>query len=226
MTLIQQEDHSSSGAASDELALIGALSNGDEAAFVDLIDRYHGPLLRLAQVYVPNRAVAEEVVQETWMGVLRGLDRFEARSSLKTWIFRILVNRAKTRGEREGRIIPFSSLWSAESAPDEAAVEPERFLPADHEQWPGHWSSPPKSWGESPEERLLAGETRAYIRAAIETLPPTQQEVITLRDVEGFTSVEVCELLGITESNQRVLLHRARSKVRRALEHYMDMTER
>jgi RNA polymerase sigma-70 factor, ECF subfamily len=220
-----QTDSSETRPQVDEAELVEALRGGDETAFVALLEQYHSSLVRLAMLYVPSRAVAEDVAQETWLGLLRGIDRFEARSSLKTWLFRILVNRAKTRGEREGRLIPFSALWSAESDPYEAAVEPERFLPADHPQWPGHWASPPNSWGESPEERLLAGETRAHIDAAIRTLPPAQQEVITLRDVEGWGSAEVCDLLGISEANQRVLLHRARSKVRRALEAYLGSGE-
>jgi RNA polymerase sigma-70 factor (ECF subfamily) len=203
----------------EDLCLVAALAGGDEAAFESLIDRYHAPLLRLAMVYVSDRAVAEEVVQETWIGVLRGLDRFEGRSSLKTWIFRILTNRAKTRGQREGRSVPFSSLWSP-GEPGEPAVEPERFLPPDHAEWPGHWASPVRSWGDSPEERLLSGETTALIHQAVEALPPAQREVITLRDIEGWTADEVCDLLEVSEGNQRVLLHRARSKVRRALERY------
>ena len=204
----------------DDLRVVAALSSGDEAAFVSLIDLYHAPLLRLAMVYVGDRAVAEEVVQETWMGVLRGLDRFEGRSSLKTWIFRILANRAKTRGQREGRSVPFSALWNPSAEPDEPAVEPDRFLPPDHAEWPGHWTSPVRSWGDSPEERLLSGETTALIHQAVEALPPAQREVITLRDIEGWTADEVCDLLEVSEGNQRVLLHRARSKVRRALERY------
>ena len=207
--------------SAEELRLVEALRGGDEGAFVALIDQYQAPLVRLAMVYVDDRSVAEEVVQETWMGVLRGLDRFEGRSSLKTWVFRILTNRAKTRGQREGRTVPFSAL-GAELDPSEPALEPERFLPADHPKWPGHWASPLKSWGDDPEARLLSGETLGYIQVAVDTLPPSQRTVILLRDVEGWAYDEVCSLLGISESNQRVLLHRARSKVRRALEQYLD----
>jgi RNA polymerase sigma-70 factor (ECF subfamily) len=205
----------------DDSRLVAALRSGEEAAFSLLLQRYHGALVRVAMGYVGDRAVAEEVAQETWLGVLRGLDRFEGRSSLKTWIFRILTNRAKTRGEREGRTIPFSALARNETEADDPAVEPERFLPADHPQWPGHWAAPVKSWGNEPEARLLAGETGERIREAVDALPPTQQTVIILRDVQGFGADEVCALLQISEANQRVLLHRARSKVRRALERYL-----
>jgi RNA polymerase sigma-70 factor (ECF subfamily) len=206
----------------DEASLIEALRGGNEAAFEALLDRYHAALVRLAMVYVQDRAVAEDVAQETWLGVLQGLARFEARSSLKTWIFHILVNQAKTRAAREARHIPFSAVWNPDSEPAEPAVPPERFLPADHPQWPFHWAAPPRGWGSSPEERLLTRETLGYIREAIAGLPPSQREVITLRDVEGWKSEEVCNALGVSETNQRVLLHRARSKVRRALEQYFD----
>lgn len=206
----------------DDLQLIGRLRDRDEAAFVSLIERHHASLLRLAMVYCSDRGVAEEVVQDTWVGVLRGLDRFEGRSSLKTWIFHILTNCAKTRARREGRTIPFSSLWERGADPFEPSVDPERFLPADHPDWPHHWASAPNHWDESPENLLLSAESRAYIEEAIATLPPSQREVITLHDVEGLSSEEVCNVLSLTETNQRVLLHRARSRVRRALEKYLD----
>jgi RNA polymerase sigma-70 factor (ECF subfamily) len=209
-------------ASAEEVELLAALRRGEETAFAKLLGQYHGALVRLATIYVGDRAIAEEVAQETWLGVLRGLERFEGRSSLKTWIFRILTNRAKTRGEREGRMVTFSALASAELEVDDPAVEPERFLPADHPQWPGHWASAPKPWGDDPEARLLSSETGSYIRQAVDRLPPSQRAVIILRDVQGFESEEVCELLGLTATNQRVLLHRARSKVRRALEPYMS----
>jgi RNA polymerase sigma-70 factor (ECF subfamily) len=205
----------------DDSHLVNALRRGDEAAFTALIDRYHASLLRLAQMYVPDRATAEDVVQETWIGVLKGLDRFEGRSSLKTWIFRILINIAKTRGQREARSIPFSALWNPEADPGEPAIEPGRFFPADHPRWPHQWVTLPHDWEAVPEERLLAKETLAQLRAAIEALPPSQREVITLRDIEGWSSDEVCNALEISETNQRVLLHRARSKVRRVLERYL-----
>ncbi len=204
--------------SADELQTVEALRSGDERAFVALLGRHYRSMVRVAMVYVSNRAVAEEVVQETWLGVLEGLDRFEARSSLKTWIFRILTNRAKTRAAREGRSVAFSSLLRPDAEPAGPAVDPDRFLDASHPQWPHHWASPPPNWGETPEERLLAQETRAYLQDAIDALPPGQRTVIALRDIEGLAAGEVCELLGITDANQRVLLHRARSRVRRALE--------
>ncbi len=209
-------------ASADDLRLVEALRSGDETAFASLLDQYHASLVRLALIYVPNRTVAEEVVQETWLGVLQGLDRFEGRSSLKTWIFRILTNRAKTRGQREARSVPFSNLANPASELDEPSVDPTRFLPADDPEWPHHWVTDPHSWAEIPEEQFLSQETRAHIDRAIAKLPPNQREVISLRDIEGWNSVEVCDVLGISESNQRVLLHRARSKVRRALEEYFD----
>jgi RNA polymerase sigma-70 factor (ECF subfamily) len=205
----------------DDLRLLEALRSGDEAAFVSLLDGYQASLVRLAQVYVRNHAVAEEVVQETWMGVLRGLDGFEGRSSLKTWIFRILVNRAKTHATREARSIPFSSLSDPGADAAELAVDPDRFIPPGHRR-SGHWAYPPRSWNKTPEELVLSQETHALIEKAVASLPLRQREVITLRDIEGWTSEEVCALLGITEANQRVLLHRARSKVRRALERHFD----
>ncbi len=208
--------------SADEAQTLEALRSGDELAFAALVGRYHRSMGRVATLYVSNRAVAEEVVQETWLGVLEGLDRFEARSSLKTWIFRILTNRAKTRAAREGRSVAFSSLVRPDTEAAEPAVDPDRFLDAGHPQWPHHWASPPRSWGETPEERLLAQETRAYIQDAIEALPPGQRAVIALRDIDGLAASEVCELLGITDANQRVLLHRARSRVRRALEQHFE----
>lgn len=205
----------------NEAELIAALRRGDEAAFGLLIDQYHSSLVRVAQLYVPSRAVAEEVAQETWIGVLQGIDRFEGRSSLKTWLFRILTNRARTRGERESRTIPFADLATVTDEPYEGAVDPSAFLPEGHE-YAGWWAGPPPSWQGAPEERLLAGETRERIAAAIATLPPNQRSVITLRDVEGWSAEEVANLLGVSDANQRVLLHRARSKVRRELERYLS----
>ena len=205
----------------DERAMIEALRRGDEAAFMQLVDAYGPTLLRVARLYVPSPAVAEEVVQETWIGVLNGIDRFEGRSSLKTWIFRILANIAKTRGERERRSIPFSS--AAAAAADEPSVDPDRFLPPGDENT-RRWKLGPSRW-ETPEESLLAGETRDVILEAIERLPPAQREVITLRDVEGWSSEDVRNALEISETNQRVLLHRARSKVRGAIERYLGAME-
>jgi len=203
-----------------DAGLLERLRAGDEAAFVELVDRYSTSMLRVARMYVPSQAVAEEVVQETWLGVLTGLERFEGRSSLKTWLFRILVNRARTRGERERRTVPFATLAGREAEGDEPAVGPERFLPADHDRWPHHWASPPERWDESPERSLQSAETLRVVRDAIERLPPMQRLVISLRDLEGWDSEEVRNALDISETNQRVLLHRARSKVRTALEAY------
>jgi RNA polymerase sigma-70 factor (ECF subfamily) len=197
--------------------LVAALRAGEEATFRLLVREWHAPMLRVAQIFVPSRSIAEEVVQETWLRVLRALERFEGRSSLKTWVFRILVNTAKTRAQREGRVLPFSALHDPGRIP-EAAVDPDRFRPEDDERFPGAWSSPPP---ELPEERLLAAETREMIARAIDALPATQRAVITLRDVEGWDSDEVRNALDLTEVNQRVLLHRARAKVRQALEEYL-----
>jgi RNA polymerase sigma-70 factor (ECF subfamily) len=196
--------------------LLQRLRAGDEAAFMDLVDRYGPLMLRIALMHVSSRAVAEEVVQEAWLGVLKGLDRFEGRSSLKTWILRIVANQARSRGERERRSVPVSSLTPAD---DEPAVDPTRFRPFDDPRYPGGWTLPPAPL---PEERLLAEETLARVREAIAALPARQQEVILLRDVEGWEPEEVSEALGITDGNQRVLLHRARSKVRTELEHYLE----
>ena len=198
-------------ASEDDRALVEALRRGDEEAFAALVDRYSRPMLRLAATYVRSPAVAEEVVQEAWLGVVAGIDRFEGRSSLKTWIFRILTNTAQTRGAREARSVPFSSL--EREGEGEPAVDPDRFIAE------GMWASPPLLW-DVPEERLLSRETRERVEQAIETLPPMQRAVISLRDVEGWSSEEVRNVLELSETNQRVLLHRARSRVRSELEKY------
>jgi RNA polymerase sigma-70 factor, ECF subfamily len=211
--------------AADEQALIAALRQGDEVAFETLIDRHHGAMVALAVHYVRDRAVAEEVAQETWLAVLKGIDRFEGRASLKTWIFQILVNRAKTRGSREGRTVSFSALENPDLDGREPAVEADRFLPADHAQWPGHWASAPRCWNVDPEASLLSGELRGWIEAAIATLPESQRLIITLRDVQGWTPEEVCASLDVTDGNQRVLLHRARARVRAALEQHLSAPE-
>jgi RNA polymerase sigma-70 factor (ECF subfamily) len=202
----------------DERALIVALRHGEEAAFVELVERHGASLLRLARTFVRDRAVAEEVVQETWLAVLNGIDRFEGRSSLKTWIFQILSNRAKTRAVRERRSAPFSALVD-DGPDDESAVDADRFR--GEGRWVGHWAAAPDDWSRLPEERLLGRETLALVHEAIELLPPRQADVIVLRDVEGWEPEEVCAALGITSGNQRILLHRARSKVRAALERYL-----
>lgn len=208
-------------APAEEMRLVEALRSGSETAFMMLVEQHHRALLRLAMVYVSSRAVAEEVVQETWVGVLQGLQRFEGRSSLKTWIFRILTNCAKTRAQREGRSVPFSSLADYHEDDYEPAVEPERFRTAEME-WPGQWLTAPRHWEEIPEERLLSQETRERLWKAIEALPANQRTVITLRDIEGWDSEEICRFLDISEVNQRVLLHRARARVRHALEMYFE----
>ena len=209
-------------APSDDLVLIERLRARDEAAFMSLVDRLQPMMLRVARMYVSSQAVAEEVVQEAWLGVLQGIDRFEGRSSLRTWILRIVSNIAKTRGQREGRSVPFASLAGDDL--DRPTFDPDRFLGPDQE-WAGHWSSMPADWRGSPDERALASETLAVVRAAIDALPPMQAEVIRLRDVLGWTSEEVRNALDLTETNQRVLLHRARAKVRRALEREMENEE-
>jgi RNA polymerase sigma-70 factor, ECF subfamily len=208
----------------EDSELLTRLRAGDEDAFMTLVDKYGPLMLRVALGYVRTRAVAEEVVQESWLGVLQGLNRFEGRTSLKTWILRIVANRARTRGEREARSVPLSSL-ATEGDEDGPAVNPERFLPADHPTYPGAWAIPPHSWARLPEEKLLATESLHEVRAAIAKLPPRQQEVIVLRDVEGWSPEEVSSALELTPGNQRVLLHRARSKVRADLEHYFDEVE-
>jgi RNA polymerase sigma-70 factor (ECF subfamily) len=199
-----------------DAALVDGLRAGDEAVFAELVGRYSGAMLRVAQLYVRSRAIAEEVVQDAWIGVLNGIARFEGRSSLKTWIFRIVTNRAKTRAIKEGRSVPFTDLGT-----DDPSVAPDRFR-GPEDRYPGHWAAFPSSWARVPEERLLASETLALVENAIAELPPAQAIVITMRDVEGFDAGEVCDALDITEGNQRVLLHRARSKVRQALEAYLD----
>lgn len=196
--------------------ILAKLRAGDESAFMMLVDQHQASLVRIAMIYVRDRATAEEVVQDTWIAVLRGLDKFEGRASLKTWIFKILVNRAKTRAQREGR---YQEL--GEISYDEPTVDPERFHPAEHPD-AFHWSTKPESWHHSPEDMLLSREIGQVILMAIEKLPTNQQEVITLRDVEGATAEEVCSLLGISDVYQRVLLHRARAMVRQAIEKYMN----
>lgn len=209
------------GQHNDEL--IAALCRADESAFATLVDRHSPAMVRVAMAYVPTRAAAEEAVQETWIAVMRGIHRFEGRSSLKTWIFRILTNVALRSGARERRSMPFSALAEAEDT-GEPSVDPDRFLPADHELFPGHWVIMPARWP-TPEEGLLAGETREVIAAAIAELPVAQRTVIALRDVEGWSSEEVCEALQISAGNQRILLHRARSRIRNAIERYFGAVE-
>jgi RNA polymerase sigma-70 factor, ECF subfamily len=211
----------------DDAQLVQALIDGDEQAFMSLVERHHASLLRIARMYVPSAEVAEEVVQETWIAVLNGIGRFERRSSLKTWIYSILVNIAKTRGQRERRSIPFSSATAPD--PGEPSVDPNRFFAPGDPDIPaggaGGWRIGPTSF-QTPEETLLAGESRDLILRAIDVLPPAQREVITLRDIEGWTAGEVCNAFQLTETNQRVLLHRARSKVRATLEQHLGAMEK
>ena len=207
----------------DDEALLPALRRGDAEAFAALVDRHSRAMIRVAMAYVPSRAAAEEAVQEAWIAVMRGIDGFEGRSSLKTWIFRILTNVAMRSGARERRSTPFSALAKAEDT-GEPTVDPDRFLPDDHELFPGHWLIMPARWP-TPEDGLLAGETREVIAAAIAELPAAQRTVIALRDVEGCTSEEVCGALEISAGNQRILLHRARSRVRDAIESYYGAVE-
>jgi RNA polymerase sigma-70 factor (ECF subfamily) len=199
----------------DDHALVERLRAGDEAAFAELVDAYDRQLRRLARTFVRTDALADDVVGETWLAVVRGLDRFEERSSLKTWIFRILVNRARTRAVREARQVPFSSLASDEDR-EGPAVDPSAFN-AD-----GTWASPPQRLDVEPETRLLARELRGRLAEVVDTLPEQQRTVILLRDVAGLDGPEVAEALGISEGNQRVILHRARTRVRDELGEYVE----
>jgi RNA polymerase sigma-70 factor (ECF subfamily) len=206
--------------ADPEAELLIRLRQGDERAFRMLVERYNATMLRVARLHVRDRQAAEEVVQETWLAVVKGLERFEERSTLKTWLFRILTNRAKTRGEREARSVPFSAAALADASGDEPAVDADRFQRRS-DPYPGHWAAPPARWETLPDERLLSQETLRLVHEAVDMLPPAQREVIRLRDIEGWEADEVCDLLGLSHGNQRVLLHRARSKVRAALERYL-----
>jgi RNA polymerase sigma-70 factor, ECF subfamily len=192
----------------EELDLLARLQSGDEDAFAQLVERHGGAMLRLANTLVPSRAVAEEVVQDTWLGVVRGIDRFAGRSSLRTWLLAILVNRARSAGAREGR-----SVAIEDAAP---AVDGSRFDAS------GAWRAPPPHWVEESDERLLAQALADPLREALDGLPPRQRQVVTLRDLEGLSAREVCDVLDISEGNQRVLLHRGRSRLREALEHEME----
>jgi RNA polymerase sigma-70 factor, ECF subfamily len=202
--------------------LLDALRAGDEAAFARLVDELSPGMLRMARLYVSTDAAAEEVVQEAWLGVLKGLDRFEGRSALKTWIFRIVINVATTRGVRDARSVPFSSAFDADGSGAEPALDPDRFFGDDHDRFPRHWAIGPTPW---PERAAETAEALALIRATVDALPPAQREVITLRDIVGCSAEETCNALGLSETNQRVLLHRARTKVRAALEKELKAME-
>ena len=197
--------------------VIRDLRGGDEAAFVRLVDELSPRMLKMARLHAGGEQAAEDVVQEAWLVVVRDLDRFEERSSLSTWVLGVVLNLARSRGRADARARPFSAL-----AEEGSALPPERFLPADHDRWPGHWAIAPAPW---PERALETAEAERTLRAAIATLPEAQRAVITLRDVVGCSPAETCEALGLTAVHQRVLLHRARTKVRAALEAAFDATE-
>ena len=214
----QAETAPAESAQAEDARLLAALRAGDGEAFAALVGQLHRPLIGIASLYVRDRDVAEEVVQEAWLAVVKGLDRFEGRSSLRTWISRIVTYQARTRGERERRSMPLSELLDDQADTAEPAVDGDRFRQSP--PWQGHWSDAPAAWEGDAERRLLAGETLEVIAGAIEALPPAQRTVITLRDVDGWTSDEVCDALEVSPGNQRVLLHRARSKVRSVLERF------
>lgn len=198
----------------EEQQLIARILDGDGDAFATLVEAHYSALIRLAMTFVRSRNVAEEVVQETWIAVLNGLAKFEGRSALKTWIFRILINRAKSRGVKEARSLPFSALGEEDDDRDTAA-EAERFTAE------GAWREPPEDLEDIPEQLLIQKEVRQVMEEAIKKLPENQQRVITLRDLEGWSSQDVCNVLEISETNQRVLLHRARTRVRKSIEKYL-----
>jgi RNA polymerase sigma-70 factor, ECF subfamily len=198
--------------------VVAALRAGDERTFKELFERNYTTMKRVARAYADSDSVAEEIVQETWLAVVTGIDRFEGRSALGTWIFSILVNQAKSRSSRERRTMPFSALPGG--ADDEPSMDPDRFQ-TDDEAWPGHWATPPRPW-QKPERRLLSLEARDRLRDALAQLPDRQRMIVGLRDVEGLSPDEVCDLLGLSKENQRVLLHRGRSRLRSVLEAYVD----
>lgn len=201
----------------DDQRIAEALRRGDEDAFRFIVMRHHAGLVRAARSHVNSYAIAEEVAQDTWIAVIKGIDRFEGRSSFKTWLYRIALNRARTRGEREGRVVAFDP----NPGPDEPSVAESRFHDRDHPQ-AGAWRARPTDWGLLPDAVLAAAETREVIDAAVSALPPNQRQVIVMRDLDGLTGSEVSAALGLTEINQRVLLHRARSRVRAALERHFE----
>jgi RNA polymerase sigma-70 factor (ECF subfamily) len=215
-----QAEAAALGAAgrSGDAELVAALRAGDEQAFRDLFERTYPMMRRAARSYVASDAVAEEIVQETWLAVVAGIDRFQGRSALGTWIFSILTNQAKTHSSREKRALPFSAI--APQSADEPAVDPDRFQ-KDHEAWPGHWATPPRPW-QRPERRLLSLEAREHLKVGLSQLPDRQRLIVALRDIEGLSADEVCDLLDLSQENQRVLLHRGRSRLRAVLDEYLD----
>jgi RNA polymerase sigma-70 factor, ECF subfamily len=204
--------------ADPDAEVLERLRRGDEHAFAELVDRWSPAMLRIARSYVSNAESAQDAVQDAWLGVIRGIAAFEGRSTLRTWVFTILVNRARTRGSREARTIPMSALPGDDSGP---TVDPARFRGPDDPHRDG-WTPAgrPVQWEGQPERRVLAGEALRLLEAALSALPPRQRVVVTLRDVQGLTSDEACDALGITAQNQRVLLHRGRAALRQALEDY------
>jgi RNA polymerase sigma-70 factor, ECF subfamily len=197
---------------------VHALRRGDEAAFAELVDTYGGSMMRVARMYGLSHAVAEEIVQETWLKILGAIDSFEGRSSLRTWIFVILGNCARRRAERERRFVSFTALEDTR----EAAVDSDRFFPAQHPRWGGMWTTLVDGWEHVPHDVLASTEARDKITEAVRALPANYATVFTLRDIEGWDGSEVCALLGISAENQRVLLHRARARIRAALEEYFE----
>ena len=205
----------------DEIALLNLLRQRDEMAFTQLVEQYHPALVRLARMYLQDTTVAEEVAQETWLAVLHGLSQFEGRSSLKTWIFTILTNKAKTRSQRENRIVSYSDMEESLHDSSQPTVDPKLFKDPSTDKNLDHWANAPDSWVGIPEDRLLSEETMNLIHETIDALPENQRLVITLHDREELSAQEICNILGISETNQRVLLHRARARVRQALEDYL-----
>jgi RNA polymerase sigma-70 factor (ECF subfamily) len=216
----EQAPAGASATASDE-QIVAGLRAGDERTFRELFERSYPMMKRVARSYVSSDAVAEEIVQDTWMAIVTGIDRFEGRSALGTWMFSILTNQGKTHSARERRALPFSSVAPADVG--EPAVDPDRFQ-KDDDAWPGHWATPPRPW-QKPERRLLSLEAREQLRDALAQLPERQRLIVALRDIEGLSAEEVCDLLRLSQENQRVLLHRGRSRLRAYLEEYLDGTD-
>jgi RNA polymerase sigma-70 factor (ECF subfamily) len=202
----------------NELEIVAALRRGDEGTFHQLFVRNYPMMKRVARGYVDSDAVAEEIVQDTWLAIVTGIERFEGRSALGTWMFSILVNQAKTHNARERRALPFCSIEAGQT--DEPAVDADRFQ-KDDDAWPGHWATPPRPW-QQPDRRVLSLEAREQLKHALQRLPERQRLIVGLRDVEGFTAEEVCERLQLSQENQRVLLHRGRSRLRAALEAFVE----
>jgi RNA polymerase sigma-70 factor (ECF subfamily) len=209
-------DPSAGGRVTEDAHVVAALRAGDARTFRELYERHYAAMKRVARSYVDSEPIAEEIVQETWLGILRGIERFESRSALGTWMFSILINQAKSHGAKERRTLPLSSV----GAEDEPVVNADRFQ-KDDEAWPGHWATPPRPW-QKPERRLLSLETRSRLKDALARLPERQRLIVALRDIDGLSADEVCELLDVSQQNQRVLLHRGRSSLRAALAEYLE----